>query len=185
MALIPMAVVISVTAEPLISFVYSEKFSPGASALSILIAGTSFVTLAIMLTNIISASGKPKVPLYCYLATVPVVIALHLLFIPKFGIIGAAISTSTAYLVLCVVLSVYVFFKFNVLVRPPFLLKAIFTSLILYIALKKINVQGISVIYLYVLVSGMYFTAMIFLREIDINDIRSMFASSLKREKKL
>lgn len=81
----------------LITFFYSKEFLDSVAPFRILLIGTLVISGWEMLANDFAARGKPILNTYIIGASVLINIVLNILFIPKWGVSGAAIATAVSY----------------------------------------------------------------------------------------
>jgi O-antigen/teichoic acid export membrane protein len=83
--------------ESIITFLYSSDFLPAVLPLQILIPGIVARSASRILANDIAARGKPLKNSTLSLLALIINIGLNILWIPKFGIAGAAWATTISY----------------------------------------------------------------------------------------
>ena len=83
----------------LVSFLYSQTFLPAVASLRILLLGTVAGGLSQVLGNDIAGRGQPILNIYANIAGFISVIVLSILWVPKYGIEGAAWASSASYVV--------------------------------------------------------------------------------------
>jgi O-antigen/teichoic acid export membrane protein len=96
--IIPISLVLLVFSDFVITILFGSDFRFGSDALRILSLGSIFFSVATINNSIISAIGKPKVVTKIILVAAVLNVILNLLLIPPYGLIGAAIATTVAYL---------------------------------------------------------------------------------------
>jgi O-antigen/teichoic acid export membrane protein len=102
------ALVGAAIAYPLIAVVFGEQYNDSYLPFLLLLPGIVALASARVIANDIAARGKPELNLYRAMCAVVLSVGGNLLALPRFGIEGAAIVTSTAYVVdLCLKLLVY------------------------------------------------------------------------------
>ncbi len=101
-----------VFARLVIVFFYSEKFLDSVQVFQILLLGTLFVSGWRILANDIIARGRPMVNTYITGFSVILNIGLNIIFIPLWGITGAAWATVISYWVMFVI-TVFVYGKIS------------------------------------------------------------------------
>lgn len=84
----------------LIAFLYSEAFLDAVEPFRILLIGILAITGWHILANDLSARGKPMLNTYAIGISVVINIILNIIFIPKWGISGAAIATTISYTIM-------------------------------------------------------------------------------------
>jgi O-antigen/teichoic acid export membrane protein len=97
---VPAALLFFFFPEILIRIFFGEKFLPGADALRVLVFGSLVYSVSVINQNVFYGIGKPQMTTQNLLAAAAVNLALNLMLIPLYGIIGAAIATSTSYVAL-------------------------------------------------------------------------------------
>jgi O-antigen/teichoic acid export membrane protein len=84
---------------PLIPIVYGKEFAEASMITVILFWGVVFASIGKVSASYFFSQGRPHVHLVNTLITFLVNISLNIVLIPRFGIRGAAIASSIAYLV--------------------------------------------------------------------------------------
>lgn len=100
---LPPVLVFSLFSGDLIRTILSPEYLPGSLALSVLTAGLYFNALVGPNGAMLKAVGRPRVEMYAATLGVTVNLALNVLLIPIFGIVGAAFATVLGYLAFNVV----------------------------------------------------------------------------------
>jgi O-antigen/teichoic acid export membrane protein len=81
-----------------ITLIFGQRFSAAYVPFLLMLPGIVAGSMARILSSEIAARGRPEINLYMGLSVVVVNIALNLLLIPPYGINGAAVATSLAYI---------------------------------------------------------------------------------------
>ncbi len=81
----------------IILFLYGEDFIGAVNPFRILLVGITLGASSRVLANDLAARGKPEFNFYSSIVIVTMNIVLNILLIPRYGMTGAAIATSTAY----------------------------------------------------------------------------------------
>jgi O-antigen/teichoic acid export membrane protein len=76
---------------------FGAAFVPAAPALAVLVAGLFIRTLVGLNGDVTKAIDRPQIELYAVAVAVGVDIALNAIFIPRYGIVGAAAATVVGY----------------------------------------------------------------------------------------
>lgn len=135
------AFIIFLSSQWLISFLYSQTFLPAATPLKILLLGTVSVGLSQILGNDIAGRGRPILNVYANIVSFVSITVLSILWIPKYGIKGAAWASTVSYIFnLTVIIPLYAQISGNSL-RTVILPKS--TDWILYWKIGKILWQWI------------------------------------------
>lgn len=131
---------------------------------------TPFVALSVLLygatgifAEILSLAKKTRVAGSIWTLAAISNVGLNVLFIPKFGILGAAITTLLAY-VLAFFLTWYFSFKeLKFAIDSKFILKSVFASILMTVFLEKLSPAGLAEILLAVLLGALIYGILIFL----------------------
>jgi len=84
-------------AQPLVIILFGNEFRDSLVPLYILAPSGLFYTVHKVLSSSLSGQGQPQASLYGGLASLPLLIGLNLVMIPRFGIGGAALVSDIAY----------------------------------------------------------------------------------------
>ena len=98
----------SANAARVLHFIFTDDYQAGATALSVLAYGMLLFGLFYVLTTIISASGRPRVSLLIGAFTLVASGALNFVLIPRYGLMGAAVSSTAAMFLGALISAVYV-----------------------------------------------------------------------------
>jgi len=91
------AVIAAIVIPYAINLLYGAEFMPGVQTFRILLIGIVLSVFSRVLANDISARDLPQYNFYTSIAVVLVNVTMNFILIPKWGIIGAAVATSSAY----------------------------------------------------------------------------------------
>jgi O-antigen/teichoic acid export membrane protein len=83
----------------IVLLLYSEAFLPAADTLRALLIGITTLSAGRVLSNDIAGRGFPGLNIYTGLAAVTTNVVLNLLWIPRYGIVGAAWASTASYTV--------------------------------------------------------------------------------------
>jgi O-antigen/teichoic acid export membrane protein len=169
---LPLSIGGTILAKPIMHLIYGGKYAPGVVALQILIWTVVVGSLHGVYVRGLIACDRQNKRLIIAIVHAFIVIALNFVFIPLFGLIGAAIVTVSAEF-LVIFLS---YREFSKIVRVPFhsyIFKPLFASsimvLFLYWGLKWLNFN----LFLSIFGGGMiYFISLYLMRGITSEDIR-------------
>jgi O-antigen/teichoic acid export membrane protein len=91
----PIGVGISVLAQPIVLFLYGEVYLPSVPVLAILIWTIPLLSLSWMFGSLTTASDKEKKAVRVYFLAFLLNLCTNLFVIPRYGYIGAAVTTVT------------------------------------------------------------------------------------------
>jgi O-antigen/teichoic acid export membrane protein len=93
------AVVLAFLSRWIVLLLYSEAFLPAVGVLQALLVGIIVLSAGKILANYIAGRGLPRVNLYTGIVAVITNVVLNLLWIPRYGIVGAARASTVSYTV--------------------------------------------------------------------------------------
>ncbi|MEW6100980.1 MAG: flippase [Candidatus Omnitrophota bacterium] len=131
--ILPFAAVISVFHQQITSLIYGQRFILTAGVLSILIWSEVFLFFGTIQSRILIAANKQKFDFFFTGLTAVVNLIINLIFIPKFGIIGAAISTVISFVFTCTIGYFFAETRSFVLAGWQALTKPLFCSLAMFL----------------------------------------------------
>ncbi len=95
-----------ILARSLIIFLYTKEFLESVRTFQILLIGAYFVSGWRILANDLIAQGRPMLNTYVTIASVLINIALTIIWIPRWGIEGAALASTVSYLFMFVAITI-------------------------------------------------------------------------------
>src|SRR3989344_1604106 len=101
--MIPLIFILFAFADHYLLIFFGEEYIVGTLAFRILLVGSMFFIIASVNNIIISSMGQPKTVTKIILISALLNVVLNLFTIPSFGINGAAIATSLAYLLILII----------------------------------------------------------------------------------
>jgi len=94
--ILPLCLTIFVIPKSLIVFIFPESYIAGATALRILSIGMFFLALSYIYASVFQGVGKPKIPAFIMLGAITIQIVCLYMLVPRYGLTGAAVSTTSA-----------------------------------------------------------------------------------------
>jgi len=119
---------VSATAAPLVALLFGAKFLPAAEPLRVLSFGLGFFSFFTVIASIITGHGKPNIALGAAAAALAIDFVLNALFIPVFGLSGAAWASTAAMFFAFICVSVYLVSRFGVFCSPKSVVRVVFAS---------------------------------------------------------
>ena len=186
LVIVPLGFAFVSFSELFLRFFFGKEFVFGSLAFQIVLVGTIFIIIGQINNSVISGIGKPKAVTKIILISAIVNVLTNLIFIPKFGIEGAALATSFSYLLLCVlsILEIRKFMEF----KAPILdwSKTFFSGLIFVLVIfflrKIININPLlELIVILIMASAVYVVLVFILRIISLQEIKKITLRVLKR----
>ena len=112
--LFPLVTLLIVYAPQVLHFFYGHRYDAAADAMNVFALGVGFLTVFYVLSFALNGAGLVKVPMKLTFFGLLGMIALNFLLIPRFEIVGAALSTTIVSLILMVGALIYTEIHFNV-----------------------------------------------------------------------
>lgn len=100
--MIPISALAAVLAQFAIAAIYGDAFGPAAPAFALLMPGIALLSVHTVLMSYFAAVGMPRIVILAPLVGLLVNLTLNVWVIPRFGIAGAAASSSVAYAIMVV-----------------------------------------------------------------------------------
>lgn len=121
--ILPIVILISLTAEPLLVSFYDKEYAQGGSALSLLCFGTFLLSFYAMLSVVLNGIGRKRFSIV--LSAIVLVMDLVLLYvlIPQLSLIGAALATTLSAATGCIASYIVLRKNLGALEEPKILLK--------------------------------------------------------------
>lgn len=105
LVLLPLCVIIALFSQPILAILFPKEpltYLFAGNALSILIVAMAFFSIYVVSSSIAQGLGKPYVPMFFLILGSIVNIALTIVFVPLYGLNGAAASTAIATFIIMI-----------------------------------------------------------------------------------
>ncbi|MCX6763185.1 MAG: polysaccharide biosynthesis C-terminal domain-containing protein, partial [Candidatus Moranbacteria bacterium] len=169
--LVPMIILMSVFAQPILFLFYGKHYLLGAGPMAILEYGVGFLTIFYVLTFAVNGAGKTKIPMIISVIGVILNIILNYILIKKFSIVGSAMATSITSLVIMVFMLWYLYKVFGVTIKLQSFLKTALAGIILYFVARLFSQGEIIFILWSIILFAFYLVFLYLLGEIKKEDI--------------
>lgn len=169
--LVPMIILMSVFAKPILIDFYGAKYAAGAFPMSILEYGVGFLTIFYVLSFAMNGAGKTKLVMNISIAGFIINAVLNYILIKKYSITGSAIATTITSFVVMVWMLYYLWKNFGVLIRLKTLLKTIFAAALMFIASLFFPKGEISFIFWSIILLVLYLFVLYLAKEIKKEDL--------------
>ena len=171
---VPIALIISVYSKAVLALFFTPEYANAGGALSILIWGWFFLQIFFVLSAMINASGKSKIPAQLTGISVFVSFIGNYYLVNHYGIEGGAIATFIAGMV-CVLGGFYFVHRiFKVCVDLNSTLRICAGSLMLFVISLLVNVEGVLLIGWIFALFALYMAFLFLVKVINNDDIRLM-----------
>jgi stage V sporulation protein B len=181
---VPLAAVISATSTNLTSLVFGKQFFGSGPVLSLLIFGSTLLTIEVILCTVIIAGGNTLIPLLFKLMLLVVNVVLNCTLIPRYQMQGAALATTLTGFIGCALSGTYVFVRMKVSLKVSTLAKIALVSAILFGGLRIVSPSGVNLLIGYavamVVMAGL-FMAVGEIRPGDLAAIKNRFLGGFRK----
>jgi O-antigen/teichoic acid export membrane protein len=168
MIAIPAAFGLSILAKPLLQILTTPEFVVGSSVVPFVAFGAVFYCFYQICAYIINLVGKTQITVVLLGTSAILNVVFNLIFIPRMGIIGAAIATLIAYGVLGMLTLVVTrrYLKFDLGI--PFILKSTLSSSIMTLCIWLINPESLAMLIISIFIGVIiYFVLLVLLRALS------------------
>lgn len=158
MAALPIITILSVVAPQVLSLLASSKYDAGAIIIPWVVSGLVVNGAVVMICAGLHLYKNTRIFMYAMIVSAVVNIGLNFIFIPKYGILGAALTTLLSYLVLTTIIWFATKPMLQVSIPVVPLIKYIIISLSIYLGTIQIEFENpIATMLARVAVSGVLF----------------------------
>ncbi len=180
--LCPLVIMLSITSEELISFLFTTEYLPASSSLKLLLLGTAFFSIFSLFLTIIAAKNKPFYSFIVSLGLIPIAVSLNYLLITSHGIEGAALTTTLVSGIGAIITGVYLWRRIGAIVNVLTLGRIIGATGIMYLISRYIYGDSYYLIIKYLILSLTYIGVLVLSKEINFGDL-SIIKETLMRIK--
>jgi len=139
---IPIGVLVSIYSRDIMILIFPAGYDFGSKILAVLIWGMTLLSFVSLLTTIINADNRPQLSFKITFFSVILDVILNRFFVPQFGAIGGAISTTIAVGGGAVVAMIFVYKRFRVFVELRSLLRVSGVVVIVGLISRLFRVHG-------------------------------------------
>jgi O-antigen/teichoic acid export membrane protein len=181
--IVPTVLLISSTSNEIIELIFSNKYLPGSTPLSILIIGTGFLAIFTVLTSILNGASKPHLSMIISLVGIILIFLFGIYLIPIFGLVGAALATTLGSIIVTTISCILIYKNFNTLLSLSSFFKILLSSIAIYLLSFLIKLPIFFLPLKYILLLGIYGILLVLLKEInklDVSLFNSLIPTKLK-----
>ena len=131
--LFPMVVLLIAYTPQTLDFIYGAKYAAAAAPMRIFSLGVGFLTVFYVLAFALNGAGLVRIPMKLSLYGLIGSVALNLLLIPRFGLVGAAGATTLVSFVLMIGILIATEFHFKVSVSSATVSRSLLASLLVFL----------------------------------------------------
>jgi len=181
--LFPGVILMSVYSKQILSLFYGKSFAEGALPMSVLSVGVGFLTIFYVLSFVMNGAGKVKIPMWISFFGLIANSILNYILIKEYGILGSAIATTFASLIIMVIMLELVRKNFAVSIKLKSLLKIISASGILFVFTFFLPSSASLFIVSSLIAIAVYFIVLYLLKEISTTDLELVKSLATRKRK--
>ncbi|MGH7204032.1 MAG: lipopolysaccharide biosynthesis protein [Candidatus Levyibacteriota bacterium] len=167
----PSVVLISATSNQLVTLIYSHEYIDAGPALALLVFGYASFTFYSILCAILNGAGRPVLSFVLSVVGVTVNALACYYLIPTQQLQGAALANFIGNFSVTLVASLIVYKLFAVSLFSLNSLKIVAASVLIFFLAKLLPVPLLLLPILYIALFGIYFSLLLFMKEITNDDI--------------
>lgn len=171
LVLFPVLALVTATAEPLVTFVFSAAYRSATPILTVLIMTYAAYTVYITLVMTLLAENKPGRALAIPVVLLPVAMGLIWLGVNRFGVMGAAYASLLSVAIAAAVVVGYAFHRFQPAVSVRSMGRIALAAGIVWAVAWFWAPSGLVLIPGYALLCALYLLLLLILREIKLQDL--------------
>lgn len=172
--LLPGVVLAATSAEALISFIFSAAYADSAVPFSILVVGIALFSLFYVMSYALGGAGQPAVPMGISFVALAIGAILGLALIPRYGLLGAAATSTTAALAATAFASYALYRRFQTFVPAQSLARMVIVSAALAVIASRVPYTSALLPLQYALLGGLYLLGLWLVRELRGEDVRRL-----------
>jgi O-antigen/teichoic acid export membrane protein len=169
--IVPVALVLMLAADPLMTLLYSGEFRGGGGYLRVLVVFAAALPFIDLFASALNARGEPYRGGVTLLILIPVAAALNYAFIGRYGAVGAAYASALAGIIGAAVLGLIVFSRFGVFVGGRTLLNTGLATGAMALVARQLGAANSGPVIACVSGVAVYGVTLILLRELRTKDL--------------
>lgn len=180
---IPAVFGLSILAKPILIILSTQEIAE-KSHLVVPLVGASIMLFGIyvIVAHILVLKKRTDIVAKIWIVAATLNFLLNMIFIPKFGIIGAAITTLVAYTFAVIITAKYSLMLFTFKLKVVDILKSLISALIMFLLLVHLTVNGVyEILFAVTLGATIYFSCLLLLRGITKDELNRVLFSILQK----
>jgi O-antigen/teichoic acid export membrane protein len=171
LGLLPFTMLFAMTAEPLLTFLYSGTYATGTALLPLQVCAFALFGIARTYSGMLIAQGSPYLATGLACLAIPAALALNVALVPPIGAVGAATSLVLTALFTTATTGWMLVRQFGSLIRFSTLLKALAAAAVLALNAPCFGLTGPWLVLKHLLLLGIYGVVLMLLQELNKNDV--------------
>jgi len=178
--LTPITILMVTYAKPIIQIFYGTTYSSSVEAMQILVVGASFLTLFYVMSFALNGAGKIKIPMLFAATGLAINGLLGWLFIPRFGISGAAWATTVTSFFLMIATNIIIHRNFSVRMAHADIVKVLGAGLVIAFLSQLMKSPSVFMsLFFATCLFIFYFTLLFIMKTYTREDIRLFFPKKI------
>jgi stage V sporulation protein B len=171
MLLVPVVILMSSFAEPIIRFFYGAKYVEAAAPMAILVYGVGFLTVFYVLCFVMNGAGKTKIPMVISILGFIINAILNYILIKQYALIGSAVATSITSVLITIIILFYLNRDFKGTIKANNLVKILLSGIIIYFLSQLFSQKEYIFIVWGIILFAFYILILWLFREITKTDL--------------
>jgi O-antigen/teichoic acid export membrane protein len=142
LGLLPFTILFALTAEPLLTFLYTGTYATGTALLPLQVCAFALFGIARAYSGMLIAQGSPYLATGLACLAIPAALSLNVALVPSFGAVGAATSLVLTALFTTVTTGWMLVRQFGSLIRFSTLLKALGAAAVMALIAPSLGLTG-------------------------------------------
>lgn len=172
--LLPSCVLLALTAEDLMVLLYSDRYSAGASFLTLQVFAFALFGAKQVFSEMLIAAGHAYHATAAMILSIPVALVLNFLLISHFGAMGASSALALTAFFAAAITGILVFRRFGSLMEPSTFFKVVLATALLALAATQITATGPLLLLKYFFLLALYGSVLFLLRELTWYDLQPL-----------
>jgi O-antigen/teichoic acid export membrane protein len=172
--ILPVTLLIGLTAEPLMTLLFSEIYLEGAQYLRIVLISALALAFVALFVSALNARGEAWLSGAIAFLLLPAALALNIFLVRRYGAIGAAWSNTVTALLGAFVFGIVAYKRFGSLFRLRTLLRTLIAALVMGALASQVTVTGPLLMLCYAGYMGIYALGLFLSGELTREDLESL-----------
>ena len=170
--LLPSCLLLAITAEELMLFLYSSRYADGAQLLSLQVLAFGLFGFAQVFSELLVARGNAYLAALAQLVHIPVALLLNYMLISTWGAIGAATALVLTAGLMALITGVLVWQRFGTPIEVDTVSKVLLATALVAVVATQVPAGGTWLLVEYLFLLGLYILSLVLLRELTWDDFQ-------------
>ena len=182
--ILPVFIVVILNSRGILGLIYGQQYLAAAPTLCWLIVAFCMLAIFIIHRAIILGCGFPMIFSAITLMLLPVCIALQVILIPVYGLVGAAIASALTFSMGVISSTIFIFLKFKAGFNVASTIRIFLAALLVLVIDLVLAKFGVILIPKLIIVGTIYLLTLLLIKELQLDQVRELageFIGGIKR----